>query len=118
MSATEIVGLVLAAAAGGMINAVAGGGTTVPFPPLLFFGPPPVVANPTSTLALMIGTSGSIYGYRRHIQAVRPWLLRFTPVSIIGGFIGSVLLTKTSDKTFSKLVPFLILFATVLFLAQ
>ena len=36
----------------------------------------------------------------------------------MGGLIGAVLLTWTSDKTFSKLVPFLILFATVLFLAQ
>jgi uncharacterized membrane protein YfcA len=118
MSLTEIVGLMVAAAAGGLINAIAGGGTLVTFPTLLFFGTSPIVANATSTLALVIGTSGGIYGYRRHVQAVRPWLWRFTPISIIGGFIGGVLLTQTTDKTFSKLVPFLILFATVLFLAQ
>ena len=40
------------------------------------------------------------------------------PISILGGLIGAVLLTFTSNKTFSKLVPFLILFATILFLAQ
>ena len=118
MPVTEILGLMLAAAAGGAINAVAGGGTLVTFPALLFFGTPPIIANATSTLALVIGTSGSIYGYRRHLDPVRPWLWRFVPVSVAGGLMGAVLLTCTSNKTFSKLVPFLILFATVLFVAQ
>ena len=118
MSATEILGLMVAAAAGGAINAVAGGGTLVTFPALLVFGTPPVIANATSTLALVIGNSGSIYGYRKHLEPIRPWLWRFAPVSVVGGLIGAVLLTCTSNKTFSKLVPFLILFATVLFLAQ
>jgi uncharacterized protein len=118
MSLTEILGLLAAAAAGGAINAVAGGGTLVTFPTLLFFGTPPVIANATSTLALVVGTSGSIYGYRRHLDPVRPWLWRFVPVSLLGAFIGALLLTRTSDKTFSRLVPFLILFATLLILAQ
>ena len=118
MSVTEILGLTIAAAAGGAINAVAGGGTLVTFPALLVFGTPPIIANATSTLALVIGTSGGIYGYRRHLDPIRPWLWRFAPVSAVGGLIGAVLLTGTSNQTFSKLVPFLILFATVLFLAQ
>ncbi len=118
MAITEILGLVFAAAAGGAINAVAGGGTLVTFPTLLFFGTPPVVANATSTLALVIGTSGGIYGYRKHLGPVKPWLWRFGPVSLLGGLIGGVLLTFTSNATFARLVPFLILFATVLFMAQ
>ncbi len=118
MSLAEIVVLSLAAVAGGAINAVAGGGTLVTFPTLLFFGTPSRIANATSTLALVIGTSGGIYGYRRHIDAVKPWLWLFLPISLLGGLIGSLLLTSTSNTTFSKLVPFLILFATVLFLAQ
>jgi hypothetical protein len=118
MSWTEIVALLLAAAAGGAINAVAGGGTLVTFPTLLFFRTPAIVANATSTLALVIGTSGSLYGYRRHIAPVRAWLWRFVPVSIVGGALGAWLLTRTAERTFSRLVPFLILFATVLFLAQ
>ena len=118
MSPAEIIGLILAGAAAGAINAVAGGGTLVTFPTLLAFGTPPIIANATSTLALVIGTAGSVFGYRRHVEAVKPWLWRFVPVSIAGGWIGSWLLTHTSDRTFSKLVPFLILFATVLFLGQ
>lgn len=118
MSWFEMIGLALSAGVGGAINAVAGGGTLITFPALLFFGTAPVTANATSTLALVIGTSGSIYGYRHHFAAVKPWLWRFLPVSLLGGILGALLLTCTSNQTFSLLVPFLILFATVIFLAQ
>ena len=118
MHPTEIIGLFIAAMAAGVINAVAGGGTLVTFPVLLLFGTPPVVANATSTLALVLGTAGSIFGYRQHVVMVKSWLSRFLPVSLLGGLIGSILLTRTSNELFGKLVPFLILFATILFLAQ
>jgi uncharacterized membrane protein YfcA len=118
MTLIEITGLVLAAAAGGAINAVAGGGTLVTFPTLLFFGTPAIIANATSTLALVIGTSGGMYGYRHYLGLVKHWLWLFLPVSLAGGVVGAVLLTLTSNRTFTKLVPFLILFATVLFLVQ
>jgi uncharacterized membrane protein YfcA len=118
MSSLEIIGLAGSAAGAGVINAVAGGGTLLTFPTLLAFGTSPVVANATSTLALVLGTSGGVLGNRQHLAAVKPWLWRFLPVSLVGGLIGSALLTHTSNRTFGKLVPFLILFATLLFLAQ
>ena len=118
LTLTEIFGLMVAAAAAGAINAVAGGGTLVTFPVLLLFGTPPVVANATSTLALLVGTAGSMFGYRSRITAVKPWLWRFLPVSLLGGLLGGMLLTRTGNESFAKLVPFLILFATVLFFAQ
>ncbi len=114
----EAGGLTLAAAAAGAINAVAGGGTLVTFPTLLAFGTTPVVANATSTLALVIGTSGGMLGNRQYIAPIMPWLRRFLPVSLLGGLIGSWLLTHTSNDTFARLVPFLIFFATILFMAQ
>jgi len=118
MTGTEIAGLFTAAAAGGAINAVAGGGTLVTFPTLLLFGTPAIIANATSTLALVIGTSGGIYGFREHLAPVKFWLWRFGPVSLLGGLLGAVLLTFTSNRVFARLVPFLILFATILFVAQ
>ena len=118
MSPIEILCLALAAMAAGMINAVAGGGTMITFPVLLLFGTAPVTANATSTVALVIGTAGSIFGFREHLPIIKPWLGRFVPVSILGGLLGSMLLTRTSDEVFARLVPFLILFATVLFCAQ
>jgi uncharacterized membrane protein YfcA len=118
MSGLEIAGLLASAAAAGLINAVAGGGTLITFPTLLVFGTLPKVANATSTFALVIGTFGGVFGYRRQLAAVRPWLWRFVPPSILGGWIGAKLLEFTSDRLFSKLVPFLILFATILFISQ
>jgi len=118
MSGLEILALVASATAAGAINAIAGGGTLLTFPTLLLCGTPPIIANATSTLALVIGTAGSIFGFRQEIAAVKSWLVRFVPVSLVGGWLGSWLLTHTSDQFFARLVPFLILFATILFLAQ
>ena len=114
----EILCLSAVAALAGAINAIAGGGTLLTFPALLFFQTAPVVANATSTVALVIGTAGSIIGFRQHLRAVWPWLLRFAFVSVAGGLLGSFLLTRTDPRIFIQLVPFLILFATLLFLAQ
>ncbi len=110
--------LAAAAMVAGAMNAIAGGGTLVTFPTLILVGTGSEMANATSTLALVIGTAGSMYGYREHANAILSWLKRFWLVSTIGGLIGAVLLTHTSDAFFSKMVPFLILFATVLFMAQ
>lgn len=118
MSPAEAACLAVAAALAGLVNAVAGGGTLLTFPALLFFGTGPVAANATSTVALVIGTAGSIFGFRARLPALRPWLVRFVPVSVLGGWLGSVLLTHGSESVFARLVPFLILFATGLFVAQ
>ena len=95
MSLIEAIALAAAAAAAGAVNAVAGGGTLITFPALLAFGTPSIVANATSTLALVIGTGGSVYAFREPIRAVKPWLKRFVPVSLLGGLLGAVLLTCT-----------------------
>lgn len=118
MSFLEVLALLGAACAAGMINAVAGGGTLVTFPVLILFGVPPVIANATSTLSLVVGTAGSIYGFRRNIQEVRPWFKTFIPISLFGGWLGSFLLTHGKESTFSNLVPYLVLFATLLFMLQ
>ena len=118
MSTFEVVALLCAACAAGMINAVAGGGTLVTFPVLILFGVPPIIANATSTLSLVVGTAGSLYGFRRNIAEVRPWFKTFIPISLVGGWLGSFLLTHGKESTFSHLVPYLVLFATVLFMLQ
>jgi uncharacterized membrane protein YfcA len=114
----EMISLMAAACVAGVINAVAGGGTLITFPVLILFGMNPVEANATSALSLVIGTSGSIYGFRKHISEIRPWLASFIPVSLAGGFLGSFLLTHGSASSFARLVPYLVLFATVLFMIQ
>ncbi len=117
-SPVEIGTLLLVAVVAGAMNAIAGGGTLLTFPTLLAFGMPAIQANATSTLALLVGIGGSVYGYREHMPTVRAWSRQFGVISVIGGLAGAILLTRTSEETFAQLVPFLVLFATVLFMAQ
>ncbi|MFZ9964678.1 MAG: sulfite exporter TauE/SafE family protein [Terrimicrobiaceae bacterium] len=112
----EIAALSAGACLAGAMNAIAGGGTIVTFPLLIALGMPAIQANATSTVALMVGIFGSVYGYRQNLPAAKPWMKLFAPMSILGGLLGAWLLTVTSEKFFNDIVPFLILFATVLFL--
>src|SRR5438132_4355158 len=106
MSGPQLLALAGAATAAGMMNAVAGGGTLLTFPVLILVGTNEIVANATSTLALVFGNFGSVYGFRSQIAAVSPWLKRFGAVSLVGGLLGGVLLTRTSNEVFAKMVPF------------
>lgn len=118
MSAVDFLLILVSGLLAGAINAIAGGGTLLTFPALMASGISAKVANATSTLALFIGTGGSVFGFRRLFGEIRHLLVRFVPVSILGGALGGWLVTKTGEDTFDFLVPFLILFATVLFMAQ
>ena len=108
----------LAGCIAGIMNAIAGGGTLVTFPTLIFAGLPSIVANATSTIALLPATLSSAYGYRRAARSVNRWLKVFAPVSLLGGLAGGILLVRTPSHVFDTLVPFLILFATLLFMAN
>lgn len=107
-----------AACAAGAINAVAGGGTLVTFPTLVWLGVPSIAANATNTVSLWPGSLGSVWGYRRELSGVDPRVFALVVPSIVGGLAGAVLLDLTPTETFDRLVPYLILFATILFMAQ
>jgi len=101
-----------------MINSVAGGGTLVSFPTLIWLGLPSVTANATSTVAIWPGAWSSLLGYRREVRATSARMLLLVVPSIVGGVVGALLLRWTPPAIFDMLVPFLILFATLLFMAQ
>jgi uncharacterized membrane protein YfcA len=107
-----------AAFVAGAINSVAGGGTLVSFPALIWLGLESVTANATSTVAIWPGTVGSAWGYRRELLEAEPRLLALIAPSLVGGLAGAWLLNNTPASTFDRLVPYLILFATLLFMAQ
>jgi uncharacterized membrane protein YfcA len=102
----------------GAINSVAGGGTLVTFPTLVWLGLSSVTANATSTVAIWPGTMGSMWGYRRELRTAEPQMLALVVPSLIGGITGALLLRLTPPGVFDALVPYLILFATLLFMAQ
>jgi uncharacterized protein len=112
---SHVLLLLAAGLAAGVMNAIAGGGTILTFPALIFAGLPSIGANATSAVALLPGALAGVAGYRRQLPSAWKWIWRFLFVSLAGGLLGAVLLTRTPERVFDRLVPWLILFATVLF---
>jgi uncharacterized protein len=109
--------LFFAAVAAGLVNSVAGGGSFISFPALIFAGIAPIAANATNTAAVWPGTVASTVAYRkaftREAKRLLPPLI-FT--GIIGGVLGARILLITPQVTFMRIVPWLLLGATLLFL--
>ena len=110
--------LATAAFAAGVLNAIAGGGSFLTFPALVFVGVPPIMANATSALAVSPGYFGSTLGFKPELRALpRERLVREMLICAVGGVAGALLLLVTPARLFSGIVPWLLLFATVLFAA-
>jgi len=108
--------LALAAFIAGAQNALAGGGSFLTFPALLYAGLDPRAANIASSIALFPGQITSAYAGRSLVQGAAGLSVRtLFIISLIGGGIGAVLLLATPVSVFVRLVPYLVLFATVIF---
>ncbi len=118
MTAAQIAALVVSSLAAGVMNAMAGGGTILTYPTLLWLGESAITANATSTVALWPGALSSLLGYRKEVLEHRDWLKTLLVPSLIGGAVGAALLLVTPPASFQHLAPFLILFATVLFMLR
>ncbi|HET7707231.1 MAG TPA: sulfite exporter TauE/SafE family protein [Thermoanaerobaculia bacterium] len=114
----EIAIIVGAAVIAGAINSIAGGGTLISFPALVWLGRDPILANATNTIALWPGSFAGMVGFRRELASTRRWLFLLVIPSLLGGIAGAILLLRTPTTTFDRLVPLLILGATLLLAAQ
>lgn len=97
------------------MNAVAGGGSFVAFPALLFTGVAPIPANATNTVSLWVGTAASGGAYRSRLATSRRIMIPLLVMSALGGLVGALLLIKTPAHTFLRVIPWLMLAATLLF---
>lgn len=120
MSLSEAGFLFLAALVAGAINSVAGGGSFISFPALLFTRIAPISANATNTAAMWPGTMASVVAYWREMK--QPRVLKLLPpllvTGFVGGIVGATILLRTPQATFMKMVPWLLLGATLLFVAS
>jgi len=82
---------------------------------LIFTGVAPIEANATSNFALWVGTIGSARGYKEEVREHRNLLRWPIIVSICGSLLGALLLLHTSEHVFTRMIPYLLLFATLLF---
>jgi len=112
-----IAAVVLTAFVAGFINAVAGGGTFLSFPALVgIAGLTEKAANMTSTIGLWPGSASSIVAAKPEYKKLpTKMVVLYSLISLIGGAIGAALLIYTSNQTFRFVIPWLLLFATVVF---
>ena len=113
--------LLLCAAAfmGGALNTIAGGGSFLTLPALMFAGVPAVAANATGAVALLPGYLAGALSLGR-VRADRPGLMPLGQLAILscaGGALGAYLLTQTGDATLRGIVPWMMLLATLMFMA-
>ncbi len=109
------VWLVVAAFLAGVLNAVAGGGSFLSFPALLGMRMLPVQANATNTVAIWPGQLTSIAAYWPDVRKNQRTALLMGLAGLMGGTAGAVVLLNTPQKTFMRLVPWLLLFAASTF---
>lgn len=107
--------LFVAGVAGGALNSVAGGGSFIVFPTMIFSGIGPVAANATTAVALWPAGLASLGAYREHVPRDRRMLVVLALMSATGGGLGAKLLLFTSDETFARILPFLMLAAASIF---
>jgi len=105
--------LLAAATLAGIANALAGGGTFMIFPALVFAGVEPIMANATSSVITLPGGIASALVYRRPVTGKLFWTLVL--ISVAGGVAGSQLLLHTPSEQFAKIVPYLMIGASLVF---
>ena len=99
------------------INSIAGGGTFLTFPILTGgIGLTDKLANMTSTIGLWPGSASAVIAANSDIKKIpTSILISFGVISLIGGIVGAMLLRVTSETSFKLVIPWLLLFATLIF---
>ncbi len=108
--------LILASLWAGAQNALAGGGSFITLPSLMLTGMDARAANISSTIALF--PAQIVMGVTGRTQAESPEGVSFRTMfmlSLVGGALGGLILLATPSDFFARLVPWLVLFATVVF---
>jgi hypothetical protein len=115
----HLLWLPIASLLGGALNTIAGGGSFLTLPPLIASGAAlhggVVTAQATNTVALWPGQLTSAYGFRKDLKEHRKHVLPLAIAAGLGGATGGQLLIRTNNHQFAQLLPWLLLFASVLF---
>lgn len=114
MTYPDLILFFAAAFAGGAVNSVAGGGTFLTFPLLIVNGLSALQANILSTIALWPGAVASAFAYRNEQPVAKEQMKSLILVSLIGSAIGAAILLVAPEAVFERLVPWLLLIATLL----
>ena len=83
---------------------------------MLATGVAPISANATNNVAMWLGGLASVGSFRSEIDIPRPALTKMMIASIGGSILGALLLLRTSNASFTQLIPVLLFVATTLFI--
>ncbi|MGA7570924.1 MAG: sulfite exporter TauE/SafE family protein [Candidatus Aquilonibacter sp.] len=108
----------MAAFFAGAMNSIAGGGSFLSFPALILAGVPSIPANATNNTAMWVGMFGGARAYWGDVQPHKRMLYAMLGISVVGALLGASLLLLTPPAAFNRLIPWLLLFATVTFAAS
>ncbi len=111
----DLILLFFAGFFGGILNSIAGGGSFITFPALLAVGLPPIVAGATNTYASMSGYISGAFAYRKDMAVYKAEVPKYAGFALVGGAIGAWILLQTPPTVFEGVIPWLMLFATLLF---
>jgi uncharacterized membrane protein YfcA len=115
----QLAWLPVASCLAGALNTIAGGGSFLSLPALLNAmkgsGVGSVSAQATNNVALWPGQLTSVFAYRDDLKNHAKRLLPLSISSLVGGLAGAWLLLITPNSRFLYLLPWLLLFAAVMF---
>ena len=102
----------------GVINAMAGGASVISFPVLLATGISPVSAAVTNAVGVTPANFFALIAIRHRIRELAREYASLIVISTVGAIFGSIALLTLPPRVFEKLVPFLLLGATLTLLIK
>ncbi|CAB4922330.1 unannotated protein [freshwater metagenome] len=102
----------------GGINGMAGGASVISYPVLLATGMSPVSAAISNALGVTPANFFALISVRQKMRAYFHEYKKLIIISIAGSTTGAILLLNVPPGVFEKMVPFLLLFASLSFLIK
>jgi len=97
----------------GVINGMAGGASVISFPVILATGLSPVSAAMTNAIGITPANFFALIAIRHRIKEIAREYAKLIWISIAASVVGAVALINVPVEVFEKIVPFLLLFATL-----
>jgi uncharacterized protein len=97
----------------GMINGMAGGASVISFPVILATGLSPVSAAMTNAIGITPANFFALISIRHRVKEIFHEYSNLIWISIAASIVGAFALTHVPVEAFEKIVPFLLLFATL-----
>lgn len=97
----------------GVINGMAGGASVISFPVLLATGISPVSAAMTNAIGVTPANFFALISIRHRVKELAREYAQLIWISIAASIVGAVALINVPPEVFEKIVPLLLLFATL-----